>query len=155
MNFTKMNIWLECENARKINKISASDLSKKLFSDKAPTLYATRKNIVDGGLRVPFSALQYFGATSMSIVGTNINTRIVLKDKTISSISTQLVDVLCLLVDKHHAYTCMPQTIYRAMNKKYNGAISLSTFEKAFSNFQDLSFTINYGNIIKDMEDLF
>lgn len=148
MKFSKNTIWNECERQRTLNNMSANKLSTAILPNNPNTLYGTRRNILDGGMTVPFLALKYFGLKSIVLMHSDktsavAKVEVIVKDKTINEITSSLVYALgqfAYLVPK----SAIPQTLRKAMNNPTITNITLSTFEKAFNVIGDIEVTFNY-----------
>lgn len=159
MLFTKEAIWNACEVNREIGKISAAKLSKTLFPQYPNTIYATRRNLLDGGMLIPFSALQFFGLKQIIFSKRNIPTGQVFEavlecaNKSIVEIMEQLVSITNILA-YNTPVSRLPQTLRKAMQTgQITSRLSLSTFEKAFKVIGNVEITLKYADL--DMEAMF
>lgn len=160
MNFTKNEIWNECERLRELNNVTCAELSKKLFPDVATSYYATRRNLKDGGMPTPFKVLQYFGLETITfsktlVLGQKIEAIVYIQGKDTKQIVKQLVSALSVIT-LETKLTTLPQTIRRAIKTgNIEPNFTLTSFEKAFSAIKGLEVTWEYEDLSTNMEAMF
>lgn len=151
MNFTKDTLWKECEELRTLHDIPAATLSTGLFPKAPQTLYATRRNLKDGGMFIVFTVLQYFGLSKINFnktnapTGTKVEAEVIIADKSIPEITMQLATAVKLMA-YNTLFTKLPQTLRRVITTgQVTNAISLLTFEKAFDAISGVTMTLEYS----------
>lgn len=159
MKFTKEIIWNECETNRKLGKLSAAKLSKLLFPQYPNTIYATRRNLLDGGMIIPISVLLYFGLKKIVFsklnvpTGTSVEAVVECEKREVTDITNQLVNVVNVLA-YNTPTTKLPQTIRKAIKlEKATSHLSLTTFEKAFEAIGNVTMYLEYKEL--DMGGMF
>lgn len=156
MEFTKENIWHECERLRDQYKYSQNRLSLLVFPSKPSGTYNNRSNTKDGGFLIPISVLKFFGLTEIKLTHyKEVSPRIMevivnIKVDSIDNILMQLVhavDILSYSVPSRK----IPQTINKAIrDDKITQNISIPTFTRAFDSIGEVHMEFVY-----DGEDIY
>ena len=161
MLFSKVNLWAECERLRQQSNLSVSQLSRIVAPDNNSTLYASRRNINDGGTTLVFNTLRHFGLKQLVLAKDNPNnpkqkfqTVINFTNATNQEILEQMIystGILAYLTP----LTKIPQTLRKAITTgQADSNLTLTTFEKAYTRIGGITMEFHYETL-QTMEEMF